>query len=84
VEIEAGSYVDTCVKCDVDGTEDVSVKIEETSDTKEEILEAIYFQPVNNEDEVSLCVCVCVCVGVGGSSYSRPFIAPKNKLSIFT
>ena len=61
MEIEAGSCIDTCVMCDVDGTEDVSVKIEETSDIKEEIPEAVYFQLVNNEDEVSLCVCVCVC-----------------------
>jgi len=36
VEGETGYYNETCVTCDVDGTEDVSIKVEDTVDIKEE------------------------------------------------
>ena len=35
----AGSFSDTCVTCDVDRTEEVSIKVEETIDIKDEIPE---------------------------------------------
>ena len=60
VESEAGSCIDTCVICEVDGTAEVSIKVEEASDTNNEIPEAISFPPVKNEDEVRLRMCVCV------------------------
>ena len=39
VEGAAGSFSDTCVTCDVDGTEEVSIKVEETINIKDEIPE---------------------------------------------
>ena len=40
VEGAAGSFSDTCVTCDVDGTEEVGIKVEEAIDIKDEIPEA--------------------------------------------
>jgi plasmid maintenance system antidote protein VapI len=37
VEGETGSCNETCVTCDVDGTEEVSIKFEDTIDIKEEV-----------------------------------------------
>ena len=37
VEGETGSYDETFVKCDVDGTEEVSIKVEEAIDIKNEV-----------------------------------------------
>jgi hypothetical protein len=68
VEGETGSYSETGVTCNVDGTEEVSIKVEESidikeevsikveeaTDTKDEILEAIIFPPINTEPEVRL------------------------------
>jgi hypothetical protein len=62
VEGTAGSCSETCVTCDVDGTEEVSINVEEAIDIKDEIPEAISFPPIKTENEVRLCVCVCVCV----------------------
>ena len=77
VEGETGSCSDTCVTCDVDGTEGVSIKVEDAIDMKEEVSfkveetinikdelpEAISFPPIKTEREVRPCgVCVCVCV----------------------
>jgi hypothetical protein len=52
VEGGAVSNIETCVTFDVDGTEEVSIKDEETVDTKDEIPEAISFPPIKNEPEV--------------------------------
>ena len=41
VEGATGSYSETCVKYDVDRTEEVSIKVEEAIDIKDEIEEAI-------------------------------------------
>ena len=63
--VEGGTccFIETSVECDVDGTEDVSIKAEEPIDMKDEIPEAIIFPPIKTEHEVSLWgVCVCVCV----------------------
>jgi hypothetical protein len=39
------------VTCDVDGTEEVSIKVEEAMDIKNEIPEAITFPPIKTEHE---------------------------------
>jgi hypothetical protein len=90
VEGETGSYSETFVKCDVDGTEKVSSKVEDTIDMKEEVSikvedaidikdeipEATTFSSFKTEHEVRLCG-VCEVVAVLAF---RPFIAPKRKL----
>ena len=40
---------------DVDGTEEVSIKVEETINIKDKIPEAIILQPIMTEKEVRLC-----------------------------
>ena len=42
------------VMCDVDGTEDVSIEVEEAIVIKDEIPEAISFPPIKTEQEVRL------------------------------
>ena len=79
VEGETGSCIETCVTCDVAGTEEVSIKVEESIDIKEEVSfkveeaidikdeipEATSFPPFETECEVRLWgVSVCVCVCV--------------------
>ena len=73
VEGETGSCIETCVMCDVDGTEEfssnveeaidvkdeVSIKVEEAIDVKDEIPEALIFPPIKTEQEVRHCV-LCV------------------------
>ena len=54
VEGAAGLYSETCVKCDDDGTEEVSIKVEEAIDIKDEIPEAITFSSIKPEHEVRL------------------------------
>jgi hypothetical protein len=68
VEVETGSCSETCVMCDGDGTEEVSIKGEDTIDIKEEITikveeaidikdeipEAIAFPSIKSEHEVRL------------------------------
>ena len=77
------------VMCDVDGTEDggitvedaipikeeFSVKVEDAIDIKGEIPETITFTPIKTEREVRLwCVCVCVCVCVVVVVATRAFM----------
>ena len=54
VEGETGSCSDTCVTCDIDGTEGVSIKVEGAIDIKDEIPEAISFPSIKTEHEVRL------------------------------
>jgi hypothetical protein len=68
VEGETGSYSETGVTCDVDGTDEVSIKVEEATnikeevsikdeeatDTKDDIPEAIAFPSIKTEHEVRL------------------------------
>jgi hypothetical protein len=88
-EGETGYCSETCLTCDVDGTEEFSVKDEDTVDIKEEasikfeavyikdeIPEAIISPPIRTEHEVRLWG-VCEVVAVNGF---RPFIAPKQNL----
>jgi hypothetical protein len=59
VEGETGSSNPTVVKCDVDGIEEVSIKVEESIDIKDEIPEAVLVPFVKTEHKVRLwCVCV--------------------------
>jgi hypothetical protein len=73
VEGKTGSCNETRVKCDVDGTEEVGIKVEEALDIMEEVSikveeaidindenpQAVMFPPVLTEQEVRLwCVCV--------------------------
>ena len=54
VDGETGSCSETCVMCDVDGTEEVSIKVEDAIDIKNEIPEAIKSPPIKTENEVRL------------------------------
>ena len=54
VEVGTGSCSETCVMCDVDGTEEVSINVEEDIDIKNEMPEAIKFPPIKTENEVRL------------------------------
>ena len=78
VEGGTGSCVETRVECDVDGTEEVSTKVEEAVDIEDEIPEAISFPPIKTEQEVRLW---CVCELMAACAF-RPFIAPKGNCEI--
>jgi hypothetical protein len=72
VEGETGPYSETCVTCDVDATEEVSIKVEDARDIKEEasvkveeaihikdeIPEATTFSSIKTEHEVGFTVYV--------------------------
>jgi len=89
VEGEACSSSETHVECDVDGTQEVrikveeavnikdevSIKVEEAIDIKDEIPEAVIFPSITTEHEVRL---RCVCEVVAAHTYG-PFIAPQRK-----
>jgi hypothetical protein len=61
--------------CDVDGTEEVSIKFEEAIDIKDEIPEAVTFLPIKTEHQVRLWR---VCELVAPHDF-RPVIGPKRK-----
>ena len=75
VDGETGSCSETCVTCDVDGTEEVSIQVEGVIDIKDEIPEAISFPPIKTENEVRLWG---ICEVVAAHDI-RPFIAPLKK-----
>ena len=51
VDSETGSCNETCVTCDVNGTEEVSIKVEDTIDIKEEV--SIKFEEaIDIKDEI--------------------------------
>jgi hypothetical protein len=54
VEGTTGSWSETCVTGDVDGTEEISIKIEEAIDIKDEMPEAVKCSAIKAEDEVRL------------------------------
>ena len=92
VEGETGSYSEMYVPCDVVGTEEVSIKVEDTIDMKEEVCikveeaidikdefpEAITFPSVKTEHEVRLWG---VCEVVAAHAF-REFITPKGNCQI--
>jgi len=73
LEGDTGSCIEASVMCDVDGTEEVSIKfepaieikeeisikVEETIDIKDEIPDVLIFPPIKTEQEVRLWV-LCV------------------------
>ena len=77
VEGETGSYSETGVTCGVDGTEEVSIKVEDATDIRDEIPEAVMFPPIKTELEVRL----CGGVRGGGSLCFQDIYCPKRKLS---
>jgi hypothetical protein len=56
--------------------EEVSIKVEEAIDLKDEIPEPTLFIPIKTEHEVRFCG---VCEAVAAHAF-RPFIAPRRKL----
>jgi hypothetical protein len=71
VESETGSCSETCVMF-----EEVSIKVEEAVDLKDEIPEPTLFIPINTEHEVRL---RGVCDTVAAHAFG-PFIAPTSTL----
>ena len=92
VEGETGYCSETCVTCDVDWTEEVSIKVEEAIDIKEEgsiedeeaidinykIPEFVSVSSIKTEKEVRLWG---LCEMVAAHAF-RPFIAPKENCQI--
>jgi hypothetical protein len=90
VEGETGACSETCVNFNVDGTEEVSIKFEDTVDIKEEVSikveeaidikdeipEAVSVPPVKTEHQVRLWG---VCEVVAAHAF-KPFVAPQRKL----
>ena len=54
VDGETGSCSETCVTCDVVGTEEVNIKFEEVIVIKDEMPEATIFPPIKTDNEVRL------------------------------
>jgi hypothetical protein len=52
VEGETGFCGETCVMCDVDGSEEICIKNEEAIDIKDEITEEIMYPSIRIEHEV--------------------------------
>ena len=74
VDCGTGSYSETCVTCDVDGTEEVSIKVEEAIDIKNELPEAIKCPPIKTEIEVRF---RGVCEVLATHAF-RPFIVAEE------
>ena len=78
VEGETGSSSETdSVTCDIQGTEEVCIKVECDVDISDGIPEAVTPPPIKTEQEVRLWG-VCVCEVVAGHAF-RPFMAPQKK-----
>jgi hypothetical protein len=75
VEGETGYCSDRSVTCDVDGSEEVSIQVEQTVAVKDEFIESLKFPPIKTEREVRLQV-LCEMVP---SHADRPFIVPKRE-----
>jgi hypothetical protein len=73
VEGETGYCSETCVTCDVDETE-VSIKVEEAIDIKDEFPEATIFPPIKSEHQVRFWG---ICEVVAAHDF-KPFICPKK------
>jgi hypothetical protein len=69
-----GSCSETCVTCDDDGTEEVSIKVEEAIDINDEMLETRSSSVINTENDVRICGVFEV---VAAHAFGL-FIAPKN------
>ena len=80
VEGETGSCSETCVMCDADGTEEVSIKVEEATDTRGEIPKAETFPEIKTEPEVRF----WGFLSGGGSSHFIGHLLPQNRNSEIT
>ena len=76
VDGETESCTDTCEMCDDDGTEEISINVEEAIDIKAEIPEHITFASIKTEQEVRFWG---VCELVAAHAYMS-LVAPKMKL----
>jgi hypothetical protein len=76
VEGETGSCSQTVVKCHVGGNEEVSIKVEESIDIKDETPEAVLVQFVKTEHEVRLWG---VCVWDGDKSCFQTIYCPRKE-----
>ena len=76
VEGETGSSNEAGVEFDVNGKEELFIKVEDDIEVKEEAPEAITFPTVKTEQEVRLWG---VCEVVAAHAF-RPFFAPKSQL----
>ena len=74
VEGGTGSCSETCVTCDVDGSEEVSINVEEATDIKDKMPEAVKFPQVKTENEVRL---GAVCEVLAALAF-MPFIAAEE------
>jgi len=94
VEGETGSWNETGVECDVNGTEEVSTKVEDALDIKEEVIikfedaidikdkipEAISYPPIKTEQKVRLWgVCEVVAADAFRASVLERFFATVLK-----
>jgi hypothetical protein len=65
VEGETDSTSETCVTCDADGSDAVSVEVEEVININDEIPEGVSFLPIKTEHHVRLWgVCEVVAVEI--------------------
>jgi len=80
VEGDTGPCSEAFVTSDVDGTEEVSIKVEEAIDIKVEIPEPLIFPSIKTEHEVRF---HGVCEVVAAHDF-RPFIASNRKLRNYT
>jgi hypothetical protein len=71
---ETGYCSETCVSAGVGGTGEVSIKVEEAIDIKDEITDAAIFPPIKTEQEVRL----WSVNEVVEANAVRPFIAQKG------
>ena len=74
--VEGGtvSCSETCVTCGVDGTEEVTITVEEATDIKDKMPEAVKFPSIKTESEVRL---GGVCEVLAALAF-RPFIAAEE------
>jgi hypothetical protein len=77
VEGETGYCSETCVTCDVDGTEEVSIKVEDNIDIKEEVNIKVE-EAIDIKDEFPEVRLHGVCEVVAAHAF-RPFIAPQKR-----
>jgi hypothetical protein len=77
--VERGTVSDTetFVEFNVDGTEEVRIKVEEAIYIKDEIPEITSFPPINTEREVRLWG---VCEVMVAAHAFRPFTVPTKKM----
>ena len=74
VEVGTGTCSAECVTCDVGGSEEVSIRVEQATDIKDKMPEAVKFPPIKTENKVRL---GGVCEVLAALAF-RPFIAAEE------